>query len=161
MEQKDLLTLIVAVIAIYGAGLSTYLGYHRLKEGRRQVKVDLDISIPEKKETPTFFWVRIVNTGFRTVKITEGEIKRFKFRWIPMEEVRKIILQLRSDNSFEKFPVTLQTGHDFRKLLFRTSSDWPYGEYVQAYIYDIEGNVYKSRKIRHKPRNQKASDNLK
>jgi len=159
LELKDILNYIITG---YAALVSTYLGYLKLKEGRRQVKVDLDIIEPQDTISDvTYFNVRVVNTGFRTVKITEGEIKRCKFRWGPMESDRKREFRVKLQDTLEELPVTLNTDHDSRILFYGTNTDWSNGYYVQVYIYDIEGNVYKSRKTRHKIQKPKASDNLK
>lgn len=153
----------VLAIAVWGAGLSTYLGYYRLKERRRQVKVHLRTTSYyfQKNGEGILFDVRIVNTGFRKVKIVRGEIKRYRCRWIPIKEGLKNKLRLRVSGNLEKLPVILNTDQDSRELECSIHTRWLYGYHIQAYVYDIEGKVYKSRKIRYKLLKPKGSDNLK
>jgi hypothetical protein len=142
METKDFFTLILAV---YGAAVSSYLGFKEIQRNRKSVRIIL--------EYVTHFehaQIIIVNSGVRPVTITQLflEIEKtgehnYKF-WFRVHEGSLY----KNEEYNHSFPFTLTDGqHKILILSENASAEVVYGK-TRIIVYDAEGNTYEKYKRR-------------
>jgi hypothetical protein len=102
----DLTDIIIAVVALYGAGLSTYTLIQNNKEKRRQLKVHITKRFPVSKEgqvlKPDGIIIHIKNPGYKKVTVVDSQIM------LPKEEV----LIFPSPIGNIRFPYEIEEGKD-------------------------------------------------
>jgi len=141
----DIEVILTLIIAIYGASLSTYLGYLKYTEGQRQIKVIFEYTYFYEQVTITF-----VNKGHRPVTITNIMMDIFNFygdegHWHHIrpgdilgawEEVLPFTLE---DGDPKTFPLHQMVSGAFTKPNLR----------LKLFVYDSEGKIHRDYEIRH------------
>lgn len=76
MEAETVVQIITAIVAVYGAGISTYTLVSNNKEKKRQIKVSLSIGyiVDRGNGDDPMLIITVTNPGFRTVTINTPEI---------------------------------------------------------------------------------------
>ncbi len=135
MELKDTITLL---IAIWGAGLATYLGIRELRNERRRVKIILEyVDWVERAQ------IVIVNTGHRPITITEIKMgilgsleKPLVYEGVPFHEFG-------TEDAPIKLPITLGDGESTILVLSDyVSTAVAANRKIKLSAFDAEGNEY-------------------
>lgn len=147
MERFDILAVVNFIFALWGAGLSTYLGYRELQKEKRRIIFFLDyVAFYE------IYRLKIVNVGHRPIRIEGGKIGQSVLpprmgRLVP-KRLRHKALDARPLENFvpaEDYPLPkkLDDGEQVTIDLpgpissrIRTETGW------EIYIRDAEGNSY-------------------
>ncbi len=129
----NFITALTAMLAVYGAVLSTVLGILELRKQRRQVSIILELH-----EFAYAFNITITNTGHRPITIVAMTVVIGPDRGAVRQG------QLRTENDLPPFPVTLTDGAYTRIGLSEgVSQDIAEQEdVVYISVYDAEGHEY-------------------
>jgi hypothetical protein len=137
----DILTLI---IAIYGAGIASILGYRELRREKRRINIILEyVSWIEQTQ------LTIVNIGYRPITIADisadiGIKQNGEIIWDRVPRNTLFNTRIRQD----AFPVTLSDGEHITLPLILFGDEHLKENLAKISVYDIEGNVYKDFKTR-------------
>lgn len=148
MTPAQILTL---ALAVYGAIVSTILGVREIRNGRRRILVILEyVAFYERAQ------VKITNTGYRPINITEIGVQ------IYFEQEGKGFWDQVPRNSLfgpaveaEPFPTTIDDGEHLTLPLSDVvgSQLLENGMRAKVTVYDVEGNEYREFKTRlHNPK---------
>ena len=140
----SLLDLISLIIAIWGAGLSSYLALRELRRERRQVRVYLDhIEWVER------FQMLVVNVGHRPVTIVEVALRPI----YPEETSGEFPIYPEAPEGFAlpKLPALLNDGESLTLPMPEQVGSIVYvdGARFEAYALDAEGNEHVTSRVRH------------
>ena len=162
MTNIEVITIVIAVsallVAIYGAGLSTFLGLRELKKEKRQIDVYFELVEFEGRGR-----LVIVNTGYRPITITNASIVLFENkdgRLVPTNDFVPMNIVLLFEEG-EGFPFILKDGeHKYININDALKEEiWVIHHHPQITVFDAEGHVYWSKSVR--VYNQKSGANMK
>ena len=139
-ELKDV---IILILALYGAVLSTINAIRDARRGRRKIQIFLDYHAFE-----TRYILLVVNVGYRPVTLSECGIRLFDQKGKPVEQLPLHVIM----GTDEKFPFSLTDGTQ-KSFDIPNSLDDPQvikenKWKVEAFTRDAEGNIYTTNKIR-------------
>ncbi|NJC97903.1 MAG: hypothetical protein C3F07_05900 [Anaerolineales bacterium] len=142
LDAKDIITII---LALYGAVLSSVLAIREIKKEKRTIALFIDFYVWESS-----FKLTVVNIGHRPVTLAGAGImyfKKYRMRWFELDE-RPFDLARENPG---KFPLTLNDGNHVALAIPSVvdALEWTNGlNKGEAYVRDVEGNIYKTSRIR-------------
>ena len=147
MNNITWLDIATLIIAAWGAGLSTYLGFREWRKDRRSIKIFIEyITFYEKAQ------IRLVNIGHRPITIKEIGIEVLDVRengykqWEDMHSVH--LFHLEKDEP-TPLPLKIEDGESATIWLSEyVNEKLRSNNYkVKLRVFDVEGKIYKKYKL--------------
>lgn len=137
--------IVIALVALYGAGLSTYIALSERKDKMRKVKIDLSRGfIGRGEQTEDALIIKMVNPGIRSVTIRRPTIS--------LPGKKKFLMADIGTNV--KFPYELEEGKSCTAWIFEDifykeliKSGYSGKIKIRAVCLDQVDNKYSSKKI--------------
>jgi len=142
LDAKDIITII---LALYGAVLSSVLAIRELKKGIMIIALFIDFYVWESS-----YKLTVVNVGYRPVTLAGAGIMLFRKHHLKWFELDGRPFDLARGNP-GKIPLTLSDGNHIALVIPSVvdALEWINGLIKgEVYVRDIEGNIYKTSKIR-------------
>jgi len=129
------------LIALYGAGLSSFLGYREWDREKRIIKLFF-----EHVDLTNKFGLLIFNSGHRPIVITSIGLKLEQGTEEGDQYYEPIYSEFISEAP--NFPVLLPEGEIYNLEIFEPIGAEMTQQNFELSVYDIEGNVYKISELR-------------